>query len=90
MTYNPGEYLLLKWGTLKGWNYPDNEAAMACLRRYHDEPTSMSAAMQNDTEGRKQAIIDLIDATNGQIQNDWSGEIMTKDQAKAYVRDYRQ
>jgi len=83
------EYLLLKWGTLKGWNVPDNEAAQAALRRYHNDPTSLSALSQHDTPAQQQAICDLIDAMNGPIQNDWSGEIMSKDEAKAYVRDYR-
>jgi len=32
-------------------------------------------------------VIDLID---GEIQNDWTGEKMTKDEAKKYVLEYGQ
>jgi hypothetical protein len=83
------EYLSLKWGTLKGWNVTGNEAAIAALRRYHAEPTSMSAMAANDTPTQKQAICNLIDAINGPIDNDWTGEQMTKDEAKAYVMGYQ-
>lgn len=84
------EYLLLKWGTLKGWNVVGNEAAMTALRRYADDPTSAGAMQQRDTDGQRRAICDLIDAVNGPITNDWTGEEMTKDEAKKYVLEYRQ
>lgn len=83
------EYLLLKWGTLKGWNLGDNEAALAAARRYDEQPVSMGAMQQRDTPEQKQAICDMIDAINGPITNDWTGEQMTKDEAKACVREYR-
>ena len=82
------QHLLLKWGTLKGWNIEGNDAALEALRRYHAEPVAMGVMSQHDTDGQKQALCDLIDAIDGQIQNDWSGEILTRDEAKAYVRDY--
>ena len=84
-----GEHLLLKWGTLKGWDVTGNEAAIAALGRYHDEPTSLGAMQQNDTSGQKQALCALIEAVDGPITNDWSGENMTKDEAKKYVLEYR-
>ena len=84
------EYLLLKWGTLKGWNAVGNEKAIAAITRYHEEPTSLSAMSQRDTDGQKRAICDLIDAINGPITNDWTGEEMTKDEAKKYVLEYDQ
>ena len=83
------EYLLLKWGTLKGWSdLRENPAAIAALDRYHDAPVSMSAMAQSDTPDQKQAICDLIDAINGPITDDWSGENMTKEEAKRYVLEY--
>lgn len=84
------EHLLLKWGTLKGWNIEGNDAAMEALRRYHGEPTSLGVMHQHDTGTQKQALCDLIDAVNGPIQNDWSGEMMSKDEAKKYVLEYGQ
>lgn len=84
------EHLLLKWGGIKGWsNINVDGLAFAALKRYHDEPVSMSAAAQRDTETQKQAVLDCIDALNGTIQNDWSGEMMTKEEAKKYILEYK-
>lgn len=82
------EHLLLKWGTLKGCDVTGNEQASAALRRYTAEPTALGAMQQRDTDGQKQALCDLIDAMNGPITNDWSGEVITKDEAKKYVLEY--
>ena len=83
------EYLLLKWGTLKGWgDLRENPKAVEAWKRYHAELVSMSVMMHHDTDGQKQALCDLIDAVNGDIVNDWSGERMTKEEAKQYVREY--
>lgn len=84
------EYLLMKWGTLKGWDLGDNQEARTAAARYAEAGMSMSAMAQRDTPEQKQALCDLIDAINGPITNDWSGEAMTKDEAKAYVREYGQ
>lgn len=81
------ESLTLKWGTLKGWGV-ESEACMEALRRYHEQPVSMGCATQHDTPEQKQALCDLIDAVNGPITNDWSGEDMTKDEAKKYILEY--
>lgn len=83
------EYLLLKWGTLKGWDVGDNEAALAAVEKAHEGGRAWGAAQQRDTPEQKQAICDLIDAINGPITNDWTGEEMTKDEAKKYVLEYR-
>ena len=83
------EYLLLKWGTLKGWNVK-SDACLAALKAYDDGgDVSFGAMQQRDTPAQKQAICDLIDAIDGTITNDWSGEDMTKDEAKQYVMEYR-
>lgn len=82
------EHLTLKWGSLKGWDVGDNEAAFAALKKYHDDPVSLSAMTQRDTDQQKSCLCDLIDAINGEIRNDWSGETMTKEEAKKYVMEY--
>lgn len=81
------EHLLLKWGTLKDWKV-ESDAGMAALQKYFDDDVSLSAMMQHDTDGQKQALCELIDAIDGPIQNDWSGEMMTKEDAKKYVLEY--
>lgn len=81
------EHLDLKWGTLKGWDLK-TEASREAARRYFAEPTSMGAMQQRDTQTQKQALCDLIDALDGTIINAWSGEEMTKEEAKKYVLEY--
>ena len=81
------EYLLLKWGSLKAWNV-ESEAAVAAFNKWAEGGVSMSAAMQHDSDDQKKALCELIDAIDGEIQNDWTGEPMTKDEAKKYVTEY--
>ncbi len=84
------EHLLLKWGTLKGWDLGENEVALAAAQKYAEFGMSINGAMaQRDTPEQKQALCELIDAIDGPIQNDWTGDIMTKDEAKRYVMEYR-
>jgi hypothetical protein len=82
------ERLYLKWGTLKGW---DNASArtIEALNKYHAFGVSAHGVMmQHDTPEQKEALCEVIDAIDGEIISEFSGEIMTKAQAKAYVREY--
>lgn len=82
------ESLTLKWGTLKGWNLK-SEASMAALRKFHEDPVSLSAMSQINTDKQQEAIIELIDVIDAdQIYLDWDGEMVSKEDAKQYVRDY--
>lgn len=84
------EHLLLKWGTLKGWSFPNNEKAMSLLKEYHEIGASYSAMMQNDTARQKEIILELIDACSGNVQNDWTGEVYDdKEKAKKYILEFK-
>ena len=83
------EELLLKWGTLKGWSNIESARSLGILKLYHELGAAASAMAQHDTPEQKQLICDLIDSVDGEIQNDWSGDIMSKDEAKKYVMEYR-
>lgn len=86
------QYLLLKWGTLKGWDVTGNEKAKAALREFHEDPVPLSVMAHRPTDRQKIALCAAIDAvaeSGGEVQNDWSGENMTPDEAKAYVMEYR-
>lgn len=82
------EHLILKWGTLKGWKV-EGEVTRGLLQRYFDLGTSMGAMTQVDTPEQRQIICELIDAVDGPVTNDWTGETMNKDEAKRYVTEYR-
>ena len=81
--------LTLKWGTLKGWDFTDNEVGLKLLREYNELGASMSAMAQHDVPRQKEIICALIDiCEDGTVYNDWDGEHMTNDAAKAYVMNY--
>lgn len=82
------QYLLLKFGTWKGFNITGNAPAKAAMDRYF--VASFSGMAQPDTQAQKKELCDVIDALpdDAEISNDWSGEKYTKDAAKRYVMEY--
>ena len=58
-------YLILKWGTLKSWNFTSSEKGGDLLNEYSELGSSMSAMMQNDTPRQKEIICELIDLCDG-------------------------
>jgi hypothetical protein len=82
------ESLLLKWGTIKGWDELTDKS-MEILKRFFAEGVPMSAMADHPDSGRKSVLCELIDQLEGEIKNDWSGEVMTKEDAKKYVQNYR-
>jgi hypothetical protein len=83
------ESLSLKWGTLKAWELK-TEPSMAALRKYHEAGSvSMPAMAQHDNDAQKDAVCELIDAVDCEtIYLDWDAVYVTKEAAKAYVRNY--
>lgn len=81
------EELLLKWGTVKGWENM-TETSQGILHRYFEGSTSAGAIFDHPDEARRAILCELIDQLDGTIQNDWTGEMMSKDEAKKYVTEY--
>jgi len=79
--------LSLKWGTLKGWSNLDEES-VAVLEKFYGLGVSMSAMTQSMTPAHIEAICELIDAVDEPIRNDWTGDDMTREEAKEYVQEY--
>ncbi len=83
------DFLLLKWGTLKGWCFENSPEAFEALQEYNKIGSSYSAMMQNDTDRQKELICIMIDKVKGSVQNDWTGErYKSKKKAKEYVMEY--
>lgn len=83
------DYLMLKWGSIKGWDLK-SQPALDAMQKWADiDGISLSAMQQGRTAEHTDALCELIDAINGEIWNDWDGVEMTKEEAKAYVRNYR-
>ena len=81
-------YLTLKWGTLKAYNFEGNEEACKLLKRYGKIGSSVSAMVQKDTPKQKEIICKLIDLTPGEIYLAWDGKYVSKEKAKEYVMNY--
>jgi len=87
---NNKDYLLLKWGTLKGWCFQNSPEAFEALKEYSEIGASVSSMMQNNTDRQKELICVMIDKVNGTVQSDWTGEDFTnnREKAKQYVINY--
>jgi methanogenic corrinoid protein MtbC1 len=82
------DFLTLKWGTLKAWNF-HSEKAIELLKEYNNLGSSMSAIMQEDTPRQKEIICELIDEGNfKKICLDWEGKDVSKEEAKKYIINY--
>jgi hypothetical protein len=58
------------------------------VREYMALGDNVSAMEQMDTPEQKKLLCDLIDAVDGPIRNDWSGDLMSKEEAKKYIMEY--
>lgn len=82
------EYLTLKWGTLKAWNF-NSDKGKKLLQEYFEIGMSGSAILQKDTPRQKKIICELIKVGKFKtVCNDWTGEDMTKKKAIEYVMNY--
>lgn len=82
------DFLLLKWGTIKGYNFECSPKAFEALKKWGELGVSMSAMTQDNTQEQKKLICKMIDNVNGPITNDWSGKKLSKSAAKKYVMEY--
>jgi len=82
-----GDYVTLKWGTLKSWNIQDEET-FKLLERYLDDGTNVSAMMQKDSVEQKEILCQIIDRIGKPVYLDWDGEYVSVEDAKKYVMEY--
>jgi len=88
MKKNRNNYVTLKWGTLKSWDFSTNEKGIELLKRHREIGSCGSAMMQHDTVEQKEIICKLIDLCYGKIFLDWDNKSVTKKEAKKYVMEY--
>lgn len=82
------EYLTLKWGSLKSWNFESEKARELC-QKWFDLGVSMSAMSHHDTPEQKQIICELIDVGDfDEVYLDWDDKAVSKEEAKKYVLEY--
>lgn len=83
-------YLLLKFGTVKGWNIPDSRPdALEALQKWADHGYYMSVFAQkdNETPEQQQALVEALDYFD-EIELDWDGKKVTPEEAKQYILYY--
>ena len=71
------DYLLLKWGTLKSWRVSSPKAQEA-LQEFFDLGVPASILCHHPTDRQKELLCIVIDECNGDIQEDWGGEMLSK------------
>lgn len=81
------EELILKWGTIKGWENL-TEKSMKIIQLYFSDGFPASCATDHPDENRKHLLCDLIDQLEGKIYLSWDGKYVTKDEAKKYIIEY--
>jgi hypothetical protein len=83
------EYLCLKWGTLKHWDFK-SEKAKKLIEEYSKIGFSGGGRMmQEDTDRQKQIICELIDIGDFKtVLLDWDNKRVSKKKAKEYVLNY--
>jgi len=82
------DFLVLKWGTLKGWEF-HSEKAKELLKEYFSLGHSMSAMLQNNTPRQKEILCQLIDEGNFQtVFLVWDNKDVSKEEAKKYIKEY--
>ena len=82
-------YLTLKWGTLKSWDFSDSKEGQALIKEYEEIGSCISVMAQDDTPRQKEIICELIDLCDGKtIYLDWTDKHVSKKKAKKYVMDY--
>jgi len=85
-----GNYLSLKWGSLKSWDFEGNQTAIDLMKKYCEIGSSVSVMAQNDTPEQKEIICQIIDSMPGDIYLDWDGIFVSKEDAKKHVMEYNQ
>lgn len=89
MKEESSDYILLKWGTLKAWSFHNSPESFEYFKKYASFGQSYGAMTQRDTIEQKELLLKMIDTLNGEVQNDWTGEIYeNKEDAKKYIMEY--
>lgn len=82
------DYLCLKWGTLKAWNF-HSKKAVKLLEEYGSLGSAWGAAQRRDTPRQKEIICELIDEGDFEtVYLDWDDKDVSKEEAKKYVMEY--
>lgn len=80
--------LLLKWGTVKGWDGLEPKD-IAFLEQYFKDGQPLSCTQDKPTKERREILCNMIRQFDGVIWNDWEDKKMTKEEAISYLENYQ-
>jgi hypothetical protein len=87
MSDREGDYVELKWGTIKGYRIEDPET-FKLMEAFYKEGVSLSAAADRPDESRREILCQIIDRIDKPVYLQWDGKYVSVDEAKKYVREY--
>jgi len=61
------DYILLKWGTIKGYNLEHSDKTFELMKKYNSLGVCFSVMAQKDTQEQKDLICQMIDSFDGRI-----------------------
>lgn len=74
----------LKWGQVASWSL-NTPAARVAGTAYIERSRNVDWQAWDGSEEKRLLICGIIDAMDGDITSDWTGEPITKDEAKRYI-----
>lgn len=84
---NEGDYVRLKWGSIKGYRINDPET-FKLLEEYYSDGQPLSAMTDRPDEYRKEILCKIIERIGKPVYLDWDGKYVSVEEAKKYVMEY--
>ena len=78
------DQMSLKFGQVKSWSLNTPEARRVGTI-YIERAKATKWEDWDGSDEQKRLVCDIIDALDGRITSDWTGELITKDEAKRYI-----
>lgn len=82
-----GDYVKLKWGTIKGYRINDPET-FKLLEEYFSEGVPLSAMHDCPDTARKEILCKIIERIGKPVYLDWDGKYVSVEEAQKYVMEY--
>lgn len=82
-----GDFVSLKWGSIKGYRINDPET-FKLLEEYYADGVPLSAMSDQPDTARKEILCKIIERIGKPVYMDWDGEYVPVEDAKKYVMEY--
>lgn len=83
-----GNFLELKWGTVKSYDLTSNPTALKLMEEYFELDTYEPGPRRAETDKQKELLCRIIEAVGGNIYLSWDAKYASVQGAKDYVMNY--